>query len=64
MTMKNNPSIEGETWLVSQYVEDWGSKNVVRVVVVNPNFEASLTKAVEELSATNTYVQKCTQSQE
>ena len=37
---------------VSQYFEDWGSENVVRVVLVNPNFEASLTKAVEELSAT------------
>ena len=36
---------------VSQYAEDWESENVVRVVLVNPNFEASLTKAVEELSA-------------
>ena len=36
---------------VSQYAEDCGSENTVRVVLVNPNFEASLTKAVEELSA-------------
>ena len=29
---------------VSQYAEDCGSENVVRVVLVNPNFEASVTK--------------------
>ena len=43
---------------VSQYVEDWGSENVVRVVLVNPNFEASVRKAVEELSATKLRLDK------
>ena len=41
----------GQDTSVSQYAEGCGSENVVRVVLVNPNFEASLTKAVEELSA-------------
>ena len=42
----------GQDTSVSQYAEDCESKNVVRVVLVNPNFEASVRKAVEELSAT------------
>ena len=48
----------GQDMSVSQYPEDCGSENVVRVVLVNPNFEASLTKAVEELSAAKLRLEK------